>query len=438
MTSFDRLERSLPAVLDELATPGTPDYFDDLLARTAATRQRPGWTFPERWFPMSAIAQRFAGAPRIPMRVALALALLLAAALIGALIAGGRGHVPAPFGPADNGLVVFTDDQGQVMIGNPLTSDIKIAPVGTGNERPQFSPDGTGLAFLRAVDGGHELVVARADGTGELVVSATPISTASFVSWSPDGRVLAVLLASGRLLSFDATRTGKPTDLSDALGGLVISVGGGNFNEATGALFRPPSGNQIVLVAGGEHPSIVVADRDGSDPHVVLEAGAAGLDLSAQGGQTRWSPDGTRISFAAAEVGSTASSTYVMNADGSGLHRAWTPPSGETFDEHNAQWSPDGTMLATQRWQLFGTTTDGESLLPVAIIDLATGTIRNVGPAIANGYSSFAWSPDGKSILEVPGDTLGEMLVVDVARGTWTTPHWTISTAANWQRVSTK
>ena len=41
MTSFDRFEGRLPALLDELVIPRLPDYAEDLFARTAATRTKP-------------------------------------------------------------------------------------------------------------------------------------------------------------------------------------------------------------------------------------------------------------------------------------------------------------------------------------------------------------------------------------------------------------
>ncbi len=437
MTSFDRFERSLPALLDELAAARTPDYFDDILARTAATTQRPGWTFPERWLPMSALTSRLAAAPRIPWRLAGAVALLLLAALIGLLVAGSKAtRLPAPFGPAANGRIVFTDDQGHIVLGDPATSQTTIAAAGVGNQRPQFSPDGAHLAFLRGTTGGHALVVTGPDGAGEIVISPAPLPQVSFLTWSPDSEQVAVLLQNGHLRLYDAMKAATPIDLTDKLGQLITTVGGGDFNEAAGALFRPPAGAQILVVGAGLNPTIVVADRNGSNPHVVLDPQAAGLNLSAQGGQTRWSPDGSKISFAAAETGNAWSSTYVMNADGSGLHRAWTAPAGTMFDEHNAQWSPDGTKLATQRWELAGNSLDNEMFHPIGIVDLATGSIRDVGPSIPNGYSSFAWSPDGKYILEVPGDDTGKMLLVNVATGTSTAPSWTTSTPAAWQRVT--
>ena len=61
MSAFDRsgrLQQELPDLLTDIAAPQVPDYADDLLARTAVTRQRPRWTFLERWLPMGVIARR--------------------------------------------------------------------------------------------------------------------------------------------------------------------------------------------------------------------------------------------------------------------------------------------------------------------------------------------------------------------------------------------
>jgi len=55
MTAFDRLPVELPDLLTDLAAPRIPDYVDEVPAVTAATRQRPRWTFPERWLPMAVI-----------------------------------------------------------------------------------------------------------------------------------------------------------------------------------------------------------------------------------------------------------------------------------------------------------------------------------------------------------------------------------------------
>ena len=59
----------------DLAMGPYPDYIDDVLATTAQRRQRPAWTFPERWLPMVDVARQPVLAPRLPWRaISLALA----------------------------------------------------------------------------------------------------------------------------------------------------------------------------------------------------------------------------------------------------------------------------------------------------------------------------------------------------------------------------
>jgi len=97
MNGDTRIERQLPQILSDLGAGPSPDYTDTILARTAATRQRPGVVFPERWVPMSALTQRMAAAPRISWRAVAVLALLILALVSAALDAGSKQHsVPPP------------------------------------------------------------------------------------------------------------------------------------------------------------------------------------------------------------------------------------------------------------------------------------------------------------------------------------------------------
>src|SRR6266487_1858576 len=122
MMPVDRFERQLPELLTELAVPRTPDYFDDLLEQAARTRQRPAWSILERWLPMVDVARQPVVVPRLPWRaIGLGLALLaLLVAVVTALVVGGRPNVPAPFGPARNGLVAYTFG-GDIYTADPLT-----------------------------------------------------------------------------------------------------------------------------------------------------------------------------------------------------------------------------------------------------------------------------------------------------------------------------
>ena len=89
-------------------------------------------------------------------------------------------------------------------------SEIRIVqPDGSGDRRlasgyfPIWSPDGARLAFLRGPREAAELVVARADGTGEVVLLR---SVSLGLSWSPDGTSIAatVVMAATPSPSADA------------------------------------------------------------------------------------------------------------------------------------------------------------------------------------------------------------------------------------------
>ena len=99
MTTDRHLERDLPAILGEIAMGRYPDYIDDVLATTAQRRQRPGWTFPERWLPVNLANEVLPGAPRYPRRALGILTLL--AILLGAMLAFYLGGPGAPRPPAD-------------------------------------------------------------------------------------------------------------------------------------------------------------------------------------------------------------------------------------------------------------------------------------------------------------------------------------------------
>ena len=91
MTTERRLERDLPQILGDLAMGPYPDYIDDVLATTAQRRQRPAWTFPERWLPMVDVARQPVLAPRLPWRsISLALLLIGPAARRGAPSSSAR------------------------------------------------------------------------------------------------------------------------------------------------------------------------------------------------------------------------------------------------------------------------------------------------------------------------------------------------------------
>jgi len=179
MSGDPRIERRLPGILADLGAGAPPDYTDILLARTAATRQRPGWVVPGRWIPMTAITGRLNVAPRVPWRVVALAALLLIGLVVTAVYIGSQRRVPPPFGPAANGVIPYVAD-GDIYLGDPVAGTSRVLVASPQDEAlPQFSPDGTRLAFIRDVGSGpvkpDDIYVIRDDGSGLTKISPQPI-----------------------------------------------------------------------------------------------------------------------------------------------------------------------------------------------------------------------------------------------------------------------
>jgi len=150
MTTQQRFERELPALLEDLYLGPTPDYRHEVLAVAVRSRQRPSWTFPGRWLPMADIATRSTLVPRLPWRtigVALVIVALLAVAAF-AVVGSRQTRLPPPFGNAGNGLVAYSSD-GDIYTLDPRTGVAKAIVTGPEvDSQAEFSPDGTKLFLL--------------------------------------------------------------------------------------------------------------------------------------------------------------------------------------------------------------------------------------------------------------------------------------------------
>ena len=273
MMPSDRFDRRLPAILDELAQPRTPDYFDDLLGRTARTRQRPAWTLLERWLPMVDITRQPAFARQVPWRpiAVLALILLLLAASL-AFVIGSRHALPAPFGLAQNGLVAYAS-AGDIYTADPATGNSTAIVRGPETDvNPRWSRDGTHVSFQRMTDGnsGSGVVyVARPDGSGLIRVTPDPLVGITSYDFSPDGKQLLI----------SAQLNGVPSLLIAATDGSEIhqlDVG----MAASNAAWRPPNGSEILFTdsdngdpSGGNGAIHLVSSRGGNVRTIVNDDG---------------------------------------------------------------------------------------------------------------------------------------------------------------------
>jgi hypothetical protein len=416
MTTEQRLERDLPTILGDLAIAPYPDYIDDVLATTAQRRQRPAWTFPERWLPMTDVTSRAAVAPRVPSRT-IAMALVILAILVGAAVVyvGTRpARLPAPFGPAANGLIPYTTD-GDIYVGDPVTGATRLLVGGPEtDELPQFSPDGTRIAFIRAVDPGPytiDIYVAREDGSDLRRVTPTPIDLWESITWTPDGRHVAAIHDGNRLDLFDASGSGSTTNLMTAEGMRAIQ-------------FRPPDGEQILyraLVDGGW--GLFAMDADGGNVQTLHEPIApAEVDMTFNG--ATYSADGRRIFYEHGDE-TGCCRLWVMNADGTDKHEFL--PRGEAWDGV-AVPSPDGAWVAY--WHV----TDAGHISVVRAD--GTGPVIDTGPPLPD-TAHWVWAPDSSKILVFRNDVRdGSAYLLDPGGGPWTNVAWESAGDLDWQRLA--
>jgi Tol biopolymer transport system component len=426
MTSFGRLERDLPFLLEELAAPRVPDYTDDLLARTGASRQRSEWAIPERWLPMAAFVGRLAPAPRIPWRLGVSIALLVAAALVAALVAGSLLH-RGPLGPGRNGAILFANPAGQVLAGDPATGQSRVVLASTGNTRPLMAPDGRHFLVIKPDGSGYQdIYVSDLQGRA-IKITPTPLTVWHYAGFSPTGDQIVIRDDGGRILLLDATRPAEPVSLSKDLdmGALWI---GDSFNDRSSNAFRPPNGDETLFMAM-DGRQLAAIRPDGTGVRTILDVQTSGIGIGL--GAANWSPDGSRIALEARTALDAPWTTYIVNADGTNPRQV-----SDIGNQWSPMWSPDGKQLAFER-QMPATDDPNADLVPrpFAVVDLATGALREVGTASADGYLSWDWSPDGKSILAVPKDGVGKITIIDVASGRTTVTGWSADNAITWERL---
>jgi hypothetical protein len=428
MTSTRRFEQDLPALLDDLYVAGTPDYRDDLVRRTAATRQRPAWTFPERWLPMDLATRRLPFAA-VPLRalIVLALILILAAAAV-LLTVGARHPLPPPFGPARNGPLAYM--RSDAIYARDAVDAPERVLVGSEGGRVNFagfSPDGTRLLFSRTMAGSDYLFVADADGHGERKILASPLHDA-YLTWAPDSRTVAVsdeidFVRKVMLVHDDGTPPAI-VDLGDA--------------RPTDMVWRPPTGAELLVRAttkGGGQDFYLVR----SDGTLVRSFGLPsplrfGSDWENSG--PAWSPDGKLLAYNRVEpldgelVGHFR--VHVIRADGTG-DIALPGAADPTLHEAWPIWSPDGKSIAIER---FVFAADGQARIALFPADGSAGA-RDIGPTRHGEDQGVikVWAPDGTRVISYVRVT-GETFVIDPMTGKYEKAAWNASSEPDYRRLA--
>jgi TolB protein len=332
---------------------------ETLMQRVSARPQRAGFGVSRR--------NLFAGST--------ILLILLIAALIAALLLTA-GHAPKPL--TTNGPIAYASG-GSIHVVDPsgTTHDLGALAASSGDGgyccNLSWSPDGRRLLVVSDT----EVVVAKPDGTGAVVLTTASDHLAGMPAWSPD-----------------STRIAMPFVKDHGSQIFVMNADGSNRQQVSSQVFyaNPPSwspdGTQIAF-GGADLPDgtiahLYVAAADGSSIRRVADA-PAGQYLSDYGAPS-WSPDGKRIAFDTKRYGQYFE-LWTVNADGSGLARLGDADANGLLP----QWSPDGAHIAFPVW---GPDTGQVDLYVIA----ADGSgLTKLAEQVAS--DGIAWSPDSKRIL---------------------------------------
>jgi TolB protein len=251
-------------------------------------------------------------------------------------------------------FAVNADGSGERQLTNPQT--------GTYDDGPDWSPDGTKVAFERCVNR-CELWIMNADGTGAARlgpdcqnVPPPACEDRGGPAWSPDGKSIA-------------------------------------FNRGWGAV----QNDQI------ERSELWVMGADGSHARPITHL-TAQHPYTRDVGNAMWSPNGKSLVLVVhnGALGKPAGdqAVFTIHADGTGLRRLtpWKLNAGDHPD-----WSPDGKLL------LFRTVSaDEEHGDLYTIRPNGTGLKRLTHYAPSTILLSESFSPDGRSITFAKGGVGGQ------------------------------
>jgi Tol biopolymer transport system component len=427
MTAEQRLERDLPSILDEIVMGPYPDYIEDVLSTTARGRQRPGWAFPERWLPVE-IATTRVPTTRLPWRQLGVLALL--AVLLGTMIAVYVGtrtpKIPAPFGPADNGLVGLQRN-GDLYVVDPQTGQESLLVGGPEQDDwVDFTPDGTRAVFIRWGPENGGLTVAKIGsvpikGGAPTFIEKDVIHSDSWIQTAPNGRDVA----------FTAYDYNSPV-----LRIHVAALDGSSYHQFSdvqitdyGALnYLAPDGREIVYLARSlnqQTHDIRALDVDTGQTRAILET-SIGADVF---GNVAASPDGKHLAYSS--MSATGGATvHVIGTDGQD-DRMVGHMTGATF-EGWPQWDPQGRRLLIER-------DAGDGIARPVVIDLGGGADVTIDTTISSGGAGKMWAPDGTAILAQRTTQDGRQLqeeIWNVRTGEVTQVSWPSVTPPVWQRTA--
>ena len=357
---------------------------------------------------------RLVPVPRVAwLLILLALVLALCSVI---LIVGSRSHpLPAPFGLARDGTLLYGSADGDIDAYDIATNTSRAVVAGPEQDSwPWFSRDGTRVKVERqtGVAGQIDLMIGNADGT-DLRPVVKALTNATSMDWTADGSKVAIV-----------------GDIAGVHGAYIIDVAGTTPPTALdlGAIaiddmeFRP-DGREVVLTTteGATHGLYAIhPDGTGLRPIATSKDEFIGEMLSA---------DGTKVAYGSWNADEPNPGVlHVVDVDtGVVSTPAFDGAKTGTADE-SPMWSPDGTRLVFERY--WG------GYYHVAVAPSTGGHVIEIGPAhlVNTDGADKQFSPDGTDVIATYRDD-GSTWILDAAGGPQKQLSASLKNGASWQRL---
>jgi eukaryotic-like serine/threonine-protein kinase len=315
---------------------------------------------------------------------------------------------------ADNTHTSFNAFRTPVLGGTPrlIVQDVDSAIA--------FSPDGRRIAYMRANDpevGKFQLLISNPDGANEKLFSNGPTTeTAHSVSWSPDGKQIASVVAKA---TRDSSALGRVTSSITAPGDPLSAI---QFQEVASAkvqglvLFNKVQFNDVAWLPDGR--GLVVTYQNNPTPYAraqigLLSRGAAQFrTISKDTNSYRTltlSADGKTIAAVQRKITRTL---YLLPAAGS-AGTAPNPAPAQLKDAFVFHWASNGELYFADGGSLLRISPDGASkttLLndPTALVGGATGCRSGryallgwTSHSDTNKINIWRMSPDGSNLKQL-------------------------------------
>jgi Tol biopolymer transport system component len=298
----------------------------------------------------------------------------------------------------------------------------------------KWSPDSTRLAYLadQHMDGFPELFMAAAQGGSSAQVSNTfPVNGSVLAyAWAPDGSRIAYLAnqdenAVPEVFSALAAGGGN-VQVSGAMvpGGYVSSNGLGGTLVDEAPFAWAADGSRIAYLATQDDATVL-------ELYTSLPAGGGNVKVNAplapetlilpQVYAFAWSPDSTRLAYAANQESNLRGEVFTAGPDGSGNTKVFVATWDGGFAMHPT-WSSDGERIAG--WANNIGFSEG--------LAFAGPALAPVGPTSVL-CEHFAWSPGADALAIAVEEGVGVAPAAEVYGPTGFTP---VSSLANGETVS--